>query len=131
MIAQKGHMNRRSIPPREWPAFLKRFGLRHRSWLATVEEWPRSSPEITRVSDRPLLSLDAEHAGHEVRAVVIRFCDTPDGLRIVGPQALRVDETPRGEEVGLDLETDTGVTRLRFRAAALPEELDGVAPSEL
>ena len=35
------------------------------------------------------------------------------------------------EELGLDLDHARGVTRLRFRAAALPEELDGVAPSEL
>ena len=51
-------------------------------------------------------------------------------LRVEAPRVLRVDVTARGEELGLDLDTARGVTRLRFRAAALPEELDGIAPSE-
>jgi hypothetical protein len=117
-------MNQREIPRREWPQFLESFGLRHRAWLATVEDWPRGAPESTRVVDRPLEALEAGEG-----AVLIHLGGGQD-LRVESPQALRVDVTPRGEELGLDLETASGVTRLRFRAAALPEELDGLAPSE-
>jgi hypothetical protein len=118
-------MKPRDIPRSEWSRFLESFGRRHRSWLATVEEWPRGLPEVTRAVDRPLESVAAEDG-----AIVIRFGDAADALRVDAPQALRVDEAARGEELGLDLETGRGVTRLRFRAAALPEELDGMAPSE-
>ena len=117
-------MNQREIPRRDWPEFLASFGRRHRSWLATVEEWPREAPERTRALDQPLESLGAEdgaiaiHLGHG------------EVLRVEAPRALRVDVTARGEELGLDLDTARGTTRLRFRAAALPEELDGIAPSE-
>jgi hypothetical protein len=51
-------------------------------------------------------------------------------LRIDAPQRLRVELTGRGEELGLDLEGERGVTRLRFRAVALPEEVDGIGPQE-
>lgn len=117
-------MNQREIPRQEWPQFLESFGRRHRAWLATVEEWPRGAPETTRALDQPLESLGAEDG-----AIVIRFRDTPE-LRVDALRELRLDVTARGEELGLDFDTGRGVTRLRFRAAALPEELDGMAPSE-
>ena len=117
-------MNQREIPRREWPQFLASFGRRHRSWLATIEEWPREAPERTRAVDQPLESLDAEDG-----AIAIRL-GNGEVLRVEAPQALRIDVTERGEELGFDLDTARGVTRLRFRAAALPEELDGIAPSE-
>ena len=117
-------MNQREIPRREWPQFLASFGRRHRSWLATIEEWPRGAPERTRAVDQPLESLGAEDG-----AIAIHL-GGGEVLRVEAPRALRVDVTARGEELGLDLETARGTTRLRFRAAALPEELDGIAPSE-
>jgi len=42
-------MNRREIARKDWPEFLESFGRRHRSWLATVEEWPREAPQALRV----------------------------------------------------------------------------------
>ena len=117
-------MNQREIPRREWPEFLAAFGRRHRRWLATVEEWPREAPEHTRAVDQPLEALASDDG-----AVAIHL-GSGEVLRVEAPQALRVDVTERGEELGLDIEARRSVTRLRFRAAALPEELDGVAPSE-
>ena len=117
-------MNQREIPRQDWPEFLESFGRRHRSWLATVEEWPREAPERTRAVDQPLESLGVEDG-----AIAIHLGER-EVLRVDAPQALRVDVTERGEELGLDLDSARGVTRLRFRAAALPEELDGIAPSE-
>jgi hypothetical protein len=118
-------MNQRDIARKDWPQFLDSFARRHRSWLATVEDWSREAPERTRAVDQPLESLAVEEG-----AIAIRLGES-EVLRVEAPQALRVDVTERGEELGLDLDHARGVTRLRFRAAALPEELDGVAPSEL
>ena len=117
-------MNQREITRKDWAEFLESFGRRHRSWLASVEEWPREAPERTRAVDQPLESLGAEDG-----AIAIHL-GGGEVLRVEAPRALRVDVTARGEELGLDLDTARGVTRLRFRAAALPEELDGIAPSE-
>jgi hypothetical protein len=107
-------MRPRDIPRREWPEFLAEFGRRHRSWLSSID-----GP--MRVVDEPLESLAAEDG-----AVLVRL-RSREPLRI-DAQALRVELTERGEELGLDLESERGVTRLRFRAAALPEELDGIGP---
>jgi hypothetical protein len=41
-------------------------------------------------------------------------------------------QTDDGADRGLEIVDDAGVcTRVRFRAAAIPEMLDGVAPGEL
>jgi hypothetical protein len=105
----------REIPQREWREFLESFSRRHQSWLASVDGRPH----------RALQSLELEEG-----AVIIRLRGT-QALRIERPQALRVEESGRGEELGLDFDGARGVSRLRFRAAALPEELDGIAPAEL
>ena len=110
-------MRPRDIPRREWPEFLVEFGRRHRSWLLSIEG-------ATPVVDEPLDSRVADEG-----AVMVRLRNR-EPLRIDAPQALRVQLTERGEELGLDLESERGVTRLRFRAAAPPEELDGVGPLE-
>src|SRR5438067_4964050 len=110
-------MRPRDIPRREWPAFLAEFGRRHRSWLLSIEG-------TAQIVDEPLDSLAAEEG-----SVLVRLRNR-EPLRIDAPRALRVELTERGEELGLDLESERGVTRLRFRAAALPEELDGVGPLE-
>ena len=117
-------MKPRDIPRGEWPAFLAQFGRRHRSWLMTIEAEGRSDGAVQAV-DEPLESLAAEGG-----AVLVRLRNR-EPLRIDAPRRLSVDVTERGEELGLDLENERGVvTRLRFRAAALPEELDGVGPLE-
>ena|SRR5438067_1325224 len=110
-------MRPRDIPRREWPEFLAAFGRRHRGWLLSIEG-------LMQVNDEPLDSLAAE-AG----AVLVRL-RSREPLRIAVPEALRVELSERGEELGLELKSEGGVTRLRFRAAALPEELDGVGPLE-
>lgn len=118
-LAGRAHRER-EIPPREWGGFLERFGLRHRAWLASVQEG----------AEHPLRSVSAERADGHVDAIVVRFGDDAPALRLEAPRALRVEQTPAGEEVGLDVETARGTAKLRFRAAARPEQLDGLAPSQ-
>jgi hypothetical protein len=53
-------------------------------------------------------------------------------IQIDAPASLRVDETADGVARGLEIVDDDGeCTRIRFRAAALPETLDGIAPGEV
>jgi hypothetical protein len=109
-------MSVREVPRQEWAAALERFSLEHRSWLTRVGE---------PGSERPLASVDAE-AG----SIVIRFAG--DALvRVDAPSAVRILETEDGAHRGMDVESPGGITRLRFRAAARPETLDGAAPGEL
>ena len=117
-------MVRKEIPRGEWRDFLESFGARHRGWLTTLEQGS------VRISERPLGGVELRLAGGEIDAIVLRFGDGIGAIQLQAPRAVRLDATERGEETGLDLESAEGLTQLRFRAAALPEELDGIAPSE-
>jgi len=123
-------MGKRAIVAGEWPSYLEKFALRHKAWLATVEERPRQGSARVCASNRPLESLTAEPLGAGMR-IVIGFGDAGDTLRVEPAHALRVEETPRGEELGLEIETPRGETIMRFRTAVLPEEVDGIAPWQL
>ena len=117
-------MVRKEIPRSDWRHFLEAFGARHRGWLTTVEQG------AIRVAERPLGGVELRLVGDEIDAILLRFGNGIGAVQLQAPRAVRVDATERGEETGLDLETPEGLTRLRFRATALPEELDGMAPSE-
>jgi hypothetical protein len=120
-------MSQRDIPRAQWKEFLESFASRHRAWLATLEEQPHGAAPSSSAAERPLKALEAEASG---AGILIRFADDPIPIRVESPRALRVNETARGEELGLELESARGVTRLRFRAPALPEEVDGLMPAE-
>lgn len=117
-------MVRKDIPRDEWRDFLVGFAARHRGWLTTLEQGS------IRIDERPLGGLELRLAGDEIDAILLRFGDGIGAIQVQAPRAVRVDATERGEETGLEFETPEGLTRLRFRATALPEELDGMAPSE-
>ena len=117
-------MERKEIPRKEWREFLSAFGARHRGWLTTLEQGR------IRISERPLAGVDLRLTGTEIDAVLLRFGDGAGAIQVEAPRAVRLDETAPGEEAGLELESADGLTRLTFRTSALPETLDGIAPSE-
>jgi hypothetical protein len=130
-------MSVRDVPAQSWPDFLDHFGAEHRAWLATVDrreiEGQDASPQLEAV-DRPLISVVPETRAQRVVSVDIRFReDAKIGqVHIERPVRVRVDETPEGVASGLEIDDAEGYrTRIRFRAAPLPEMLDGVAPGEL
>jgi hypothetical protein len=56
------------------------------------------------------------------------------GVSLVAPRprTIRVQLTEEGAERALEIETvDGALVRLAFRATALPQHLDGIAPGEL
>jgi hypothetical protein len=117
-------MMRKEIPRGEWRGFLQAFGARHRGWLTSVEQGR------VRIADRPLGGVELRLAGDEIEAILLRFGNGVGAIQVNAPRVVRVEETARGEETGLDLEASDGLTRLRFRTTALPEQLDGIAPTE-
>jgi hypothetical protein len=110
-------MKHDEVPQQDWSRFFGTFSEAHRAWFATLEGTQ------ARAEERPFHSVESS-AG----AIVIRFRDAAD-VRIDLPLRVRVARTDRGEDLGLDIESARGVTRLRFRAAALPEALDGRGPA--
>ena len=75
-----------------------------------------------------LVSLERSGFDHLVR---LTFAN---GISLCAPQAraVRVQRTDEGAEAALEVDTAAGAfIRLAFRATALPDQLDGVAPAEL
>jgi hypothetical protein len=117
-------MSLRKVARAQWPRVLERFSREHRAWLATVFE-VHGDVQATRVEARPLRAI----ALHEPGGLAIQFADGSADLHIDDPRILRIDAA-EGAELGLEIESPEGVTRLRFRVSPPPEALDGLAPAE-
>jgi hypothetical protein len=127
-------MSVREIPSGEWQTFLEQFSRDHRAWLATVERVRGGRRPHVAAAGRPLASVTPEVDTDRIVGIAIEFQqDARDGgaVRVRTPKRLRVDETAQGTARVLEIEDDRGdLTLIRFRAAPLPEALDGLAPGE-
>jgi hypothetical protein len=116
----------RDVPAGEWGSFLEPFGLEHRAWLATVHVVDARGT-VTRSARIPLKSAAAS-----ADAVTLEFIGDAHSLSAHRPCALRIQETDIGLVQALEIDGSDGqFIRLAFRATALPEQLDGLAPEEL
>ena len=90
----------------------------------------RGGTPVTRVPCAALKSVTLEDgvSGPVLRVTFINGVS----LCAVRPCAMRVQQMSNGAECAVEVDTaDAGFIRLAFRATALPEQLDGMAPGEL
>ena len=122
------------IPLHDWQSFLAGFSRAHRAWLTTVERLCAGQPSHVEGASRPLDKVTPIGAPGGHFAIEVRFQDAAEPVTVLvrQPTALRLEDTADGAEQGLDIEDSEGTcTRVRFRATALPETLDGMAPGEI
>jgi hypothetical protein len=121
-----------NVPREEWPEFLEAFSRQHRAWLTTVEQ-PVDNVPTAATEPRPLAAVKPEGDQRRVSAIEITFGGDSHGVvRVENPTFLRIRKTDDGADRGLEIVDDEGMsTHVRFRAAAVPEMLDGLAPGEL
>jgi uncharacterized protein DUF5335 len=128
-------MSMREIPAAEWEEFLEQFSQVHRAWLATVDRVQPGAADHVEANERRLASVTPDVRARRVAGIEIRFQEDAPArtvIRIDQPARVRVDETEEGAERGLEIQDADGeCTRIHFRAAPLPEMLDGLAPGEL
>ena len=118
-----------TVPAVEWSVFLERFTRRHHGWLGTIHGVAREEP-LTRVPSETLDSVVLERCGSDS---LVRIT-LANGVSLCAPQprGIRVQQTLEGAEAALEIDTAAGaLIRLAFRATALPEHLDGLAPKEV
>jgi hypothetical protein len=118
-----------AVPAVEWCVFLQRFTRRHHGWLGSIHGVARDIP-LTRVPCEPLESVALERCDSDA---LVRIT-LANGVSLCAPQprGIRVQQTVEGAEAALEIDTAAGAfIRLAFRATALPEQLDGLAPKEL
>jgi hypothetical protein len=121
-------MTVRDVPCSEWRSFLDGFSREHCAWIGTLHGLVAGAP-VTQIPSVALKSVTLESgaSGPNLRITFVNGIT----LCAVRPCVIRV-QTDDGAERGLEVETaDGGFIRLAFRATALPEQLDGLAPGEV
>jgi hypothetical protein len=121
-------MTIQDVPRCEWGSFLEGFSREHRAWIGTIHGLVAGAP-VTHIPSVALKSATLENgaAGLILRITFVNGVS----LCSVRPCVVRV-QTDEGAQRALEVETaDGGFIRLAFRATALPEQLDGIAPGEL
>ncbi|HET7697986.1 MAG TPA: hypothetical protein VFK57_19890 [Vicinamibacterales bacterium] len=122
-------MSIREVPPDGWRSFLERFSGEHRGWRATIHGVERGFA-VTRVPSEAIKAITLERHG-PYAMMRLTFLN---GVSLCAPgaRALRVQQTVDGADRALEIELNDGAfIRVAFRAAARPEQVDGIAPAEL
>ena len=122
-------MTVRDVPRSEWSSFLEQFTRAHRAWRATVHGIERGVP-VTWVPSAAIKSVTFER---DVADSIVRLTFV-NGVSLCAPRpcAVRVQEITNGAQSALEVDSaDGALIRLAFRATALPEQLDGMAPDEM
>lgn len=127
-----------------WPHFCPTFARRHRGWLVSVHERDTAAlpadatdepmpAEGLVAQDMALHGIDCQTPEAEGASLTLALAG-PNGpltYAIADPVRLSLERTATGADQGLRIDSDTGRTVfLRFRAAAQPEALDGLADLE-
>ena len=118
------------VPRRRWADVLGEFSRGHHGWLASVVTVGPGSEVVSRTELQPLESVTVAPAGGRPTAVRVEFQGGP-AILIKAPRTLGIDRRDDGAERALEIDAAAGFVRIAFRATALPEELDGIAPAEL
>ena len=118
----------RQLPASEWPAFFHRLSRDHLAWRASVHGM-EDGRLVTCVPSAALKSVTLDSRASD-QVLRLNFLN---GVSLCAPRLrdVRVEETEEGVPSAVELETaDGGFIRMAFRAAALPDQLDGIAPGE-
>jgi hypothetical protein len=120
-------MSIHDVPRWRWADAFEEFSRGRHGWLASVVIVGPGPVLMSHTGLRPLESVTVAQTG----GVRVGFQGGPTVL-VEAPGTLRVDRTDDGVERALEIDTaDAEFVRVTFRATALPEELDGIAPAEL
>ena len=116
------------IPQREWSRQLDEFSRMHQGWLVSLEIQSRSLGAQSEFHQLPLVGVTAEAAKRNTISISVA---EPTGGHfthlIHSPTHLSIEKTDVGADAALNIESADGTQAiLRFRAAALPETVDGI-----
>jgi Family of unknown function (DUF5335) len=122
-------MANREIPRGQWIAFFDSFSLQRRGWIVRVEVQHGADSQLL-VRALPLVGITVDLKGSEAGSLLITLGKTPEDHwrhRIVAPVRIRLKETQTGAVEAVEIAATGGETTLvQFRAAVLPETVDGI-----
>ena len=122
-------MSNVAIPPEDWREFLNSFSARHRGWLVRIEIHDIETEEDVGSQFVPLhsIELDTEDSKNSRINVTV---DTDRKLIkhvLFRPSRLTLHLSADGADEWLNIQSLNTSTTIRFRAAVLPDVVDGVA----
>jgi hypothetical protein len=121
-------MKTRDIPHTEWSSFLDSFSRMHEGWLVRVEEIGMpAGPTAVEARDLPLLGASYDHTDDSI-GVAVGGQDGEHLTRVVRrPSRVAIEQTDDEIDQALLIEAGTRpATRVSFRSAVRPEEVDGL-----
>lgn len=124
-------MSVHDVPRSRWADVLEQFSRGHRGWLVSLVT-VRPGAELASCTDwHPLESVTVARTGGRTTAIRVKLQGGPT-VCVRAPRTLGVDRRDDGAERALEIDAAEGeFVRIVFRATALPEEVDGIAPAEL
>lgn len=131
-------MTQDDISREQWHGFCDEFSREHQGWLVTLAT---ADPMLDAVAgavatrvlahDLPLRGITVEESDGGAAVVVVTGIGTAHlAHRVEAVSRISFDQTAGGAHRGLVIDGAREKVRLRFRSAALPESLDGLADSE-
>ena len=117
------------IPRHDWPAALNEFGLVHRTWLVSLDVLDPMMGAQPEVHEVPLagIATESDSSGGTLSIFLERSPAEHLTHTIHAPTHIRIERTDEGADVAMQIESADGKTTiLTFRAAALPETVDGI-----
>jgi uncharacterized protein DUF5335 len=124
-------MKTRDIPRPEWSSFLDSFSRVHQGWLVRVDEIAMpAGPTAVEASGLPLLGVSYERSDDDIVIALAGQGDAHLTRVLHRPSRVAIEQTDDGIEQGVRIESESGpATRVTFRSAVRPEEVDGLPTS--
>ena len=123
-------MATRDIPPESWKEFFDGFSRRHQGWLVDVEVLGTDIGAQLEAEDLPLEGISADHGNKDISIALVRDGKVTEHF-VTRPERVRLEEEG-GVEVAIEIDSSTDAsTIVTFRAAAAPEEVDGLLPEQV
>jgi hypothetical protein len=122
-------MSKVAVPFEEWKEFLDSFTERHRGWLVRLEIHDLETEENVGSEFLPLhtVELDTEDLKNPRINITVGADDKLVKHVLFRPSHLILHLSPEGADESLNVLSLNTSTTIHFRAAVLPDVVDGVA----
>jgi hypothetical protein len=117
------------IPREEWADRLNEFTAIHEGWLVSLDVLGLDLGAQPEIINLPLLGVCADSVNHDGRIAVSVARSRSEHVThtIEAVRHIWIQKTDDGADAALQAESADGTkTILRFRAAVLPETVDGI-----
>lgn len=118
------------IPREAWDQRLNEFTAVHEGWLVSLDVLAAEIGAQPEIRNLPLLGVSSDRIDHDATIAISVARSATDHFTHVIHAVTRVyvERTEEGADAALQIESADGTrTILRFRAAVLPETVDGIA----